>query len=141
MTIHKHFSFYFGLFCLLIVVVGCGSNPSLKGRVVFADDQTPLDSGTICFVSDKGIARGTIGPGGNYVVGSVGKNDGLPPGTYRVYLVDTEIYEPSLVPGGLPTIIPRIAVKYTQPETSGLTVEVKSSTTFDIQAERYVRPR
>ena len=125
----------FGLLCLFFLAVGCGKNCSLKGKVVFSDDQTPLESGTVCLVSDQGIARGSIDKNGYYVVGSVGARDGLPPGNYRIYLTDTALIEEN--PGGLPRITPRIDQKYAKPETSGLTVEVKSSTTYNIQVDRF----
>lgn len=135
-VIYKHFLIWIGLFCLFLPALGCGDNCSLKGKVVYSDDQSPVTHGQICFVSDKGIARGTIDNNGNYVVGSVGTKDGLPPGTYRVYLTTTELLEPS-PGGGLPKITPQIDVKYTKAETSGLTVEVKKSMTYDIEVDRF----
>lgn len=126
----------FGLMCLLFLAIGCGGNCSMKGKVVFSDDKTPLESGQICFVSDKGIARGSIDKNGNYVVGSVSAKDGLPPGTYRIYLTDTEGFIPS-PGGGLPTIVPKIDAKYAKADTSGLTVEVKASMTHNIELDRF----
>ena len=117
-------------------MVGCNKNCGLKGKVVFSDDQAPLSQGTVCLVSDKGIARGTIEKDGSYVVGSISANDGLPPGTYRIYLTETEFFEPA-PGGGLPRRIPQIDDKYSQPETSGLMVEVKSSMTHNIEVDRY----
>ena len=131
----KQLLFCCGLLCLLFLVTGCGKNCSLKGRVVFSDDQAPVTAGTVCFVSDKGIARGTIDQNGYYVVGSIGAKDGLPPGTYRVYITDTEIIES--MPSGLPRRTQVIESKFSQPETSGLTVEVKSSMTHNIEVDRY----
>ena len=133
----QHFLFCLGLFCLLFAV-GCGQNCSLKGKVVFSDDQTPLAGGTVCLVSDRGIARGTIDQNGNYVVGSVSAKDGLLPGSYKIYLTDTELFEP--VPGGgLPKRFPQVDEKYSNPETSGLNVEVKSSMTHNIEVNRFGR--
>ena len=136
---YKHFSFCFGLFCLLIFVVGCGDKVGLKGKVVYSDDQSPLEKGTVCLVSNKGIARGSIGANGNYVVGSIGKNDGLLPGTYRVYITDSHDWEEPQ-PGKITRTIERIDAKYALPETSELTVEVKSSTTYNIKVDRYKKP-
>jgi len=132
---HKKILFCVGLFSLLFIV-GCGENVSVSGRVVFSDDGTPLTQGTVCFVSDVGIARGTIGSDGRYVVGSIGARDGLPPGTYRIYLTETEILE-SMPGGGLPRRFPQIEEKYSAPETSGLTLEVRSSMTHNIEVTRY----
>ena len=133
---YKQFLLCFGLFCLLFLVVGCSGKCGLKGKVVFSDDQTPLSQGTVCLVSDKGIARGTIDKDGNYVVGSISAKDGLPPGTYRIYLTETEILEP-MPGGGLPRRIPQIDEKYSEPTSSGLSVEVKSSMTHNIQVDRF----
>ena len=137
----KQYLFCFGLLCLLFPMIGCGNGKcSLKGTVVFSDDQTPLDGGQICLVSEHGIARGGMDQNGHYVVGSVGANDGLPPGKYRIYFMETELFEP--VPGGgLPKMVMRIDPKYSNAETSGLSVEVKSSMTHDIQLDRFVSPR
>ena len=132
----KQVLLYFGLLFLFFFVVGCGNNCSLKGKVVFSDDQTPLTSGTVCLVSDKGVARGTIDQNGNYVVGSVSTKDGLPPGNYRIYLTDTQLVE--TMPGGtIPKITNLIDQKYEKAETSGLTLEVKSSMTHNIEVDRY----
>jgi len=132
----KHFIHCLGLLCLLFLTVGCSQNCSLKGKVVFSDDQTPLDRGTVCLVSDQGIARGSIDKDGNYVVGSLGEKDGLPPGTYRIYVTDTQYLEPS-PGGGVARAISLIDGKYSSAETSGLMVEVKSSMTHNIQLDRY----
>ena len=125
-----------GLVSLLFLAVGCGGNCGLKGKVVFSDDKTPLTQGEVCFVTDKDIARGPIDGNGNYVVSYIRKNDGLPRGTYRVYLTDTEINEP--VPGRPAfNLIPQIDPKYGSPDTSGLVLEVKRSMTWDIEVDRY----
>jgi hypothetical protein len=133
---HKHFLPYFVFSCLLLLAAGCGQNCRLKGKVVFSDDQSPLTQGTVCLISDAGIARGPIGSDGSYEVGSLSDKDGLPPGTYQIYLTETEIYEP--VPGaGLPRRIVVIDEKYSQANTSGLSVEVKSSMTHNIEVDRF----
>ena len=133
----KPYLFFTCFLCLPLFAVGCSNHCSLKGKVIFADDQSPVTHGTINFVSDKGIARGAISDDGRYAVGSIKKNDGLPPGTYRVYLTETENLEPR--PGGVPRRIPLLDSKYLQPDTSELTVEVKSSTVFDVQVDRFLR--
>lgn len=135
-VMYKRFLFCIGLFCLFLPVIGCGSNCSLKGKVVFSDDKSPVTQGQVCCVSDKGIARGTIDNNGNYVIGSVGAKDGLPPGTYKIYVTTTELLEPS-PGGGLPRIVPQVDVKYTKAETSGLEIEVKKSMTYDFEVDRF----
>jgi hypothetical protein len=126
-----------GLICLLFLAVGCnGGNCSLKGKVVFSDDQSPVTAGTVCFLGKDGLARGNIDQKGNYVVGFTEERDGLPPGTYQVYLTGTELSE--LVPGSsFPKITNLIDFKYASAETSELTVEVKSSMTYNIKVDRF----
>jgi len=132
----KRFLFCFGLLYLLVLVVGCSDYCRLKGRVVFSDDKTPLTQGEVCFVTDTSIHRGPLDEDGYYEVSSIRKNDGLPRGTYRVYLTDTEMNE--RIPG-LPAfnMIPRIAAKYGSPDTSGLVLEVKRSMTHNIEVDRF----
>ena len=133
---NKRFLFCMGLFYLLAFVVGCGGNCSLKGKVVFSDDMTPLTQGEVCFVTDKNIARGPINEDGSYIVSSIRKNDGLPQGTYRVYLTETEINEK--IPGRPAyNLIPQIDTKYNSPDTSGLVLEVKRSMTYTIEVDRF----
>ncbi len=124
------------LLILAAFAIGCGGQPGVRGKVTFSDDKTPLTQGTINFESDKNIARGEVDGEGNYVIGSLKANDGLPPGQYRVYFTGTEKYKTSPT-GGLVGIENVIDQKYNKAETSGLTVEVKKSMTFDIEVDRY----
>jgi hypothetical protein len=103
----------------LFALSGCGSNESLSGKVSFEDGK-PLDQGTVCFLKEGFMARGTIGPDGSYVVGSVESDDGLPPGIYQVY-IEGAVIEDLQSPTGVTAIIDP---KMTSPQTSGLTCEV-----------------
>ena len=133
---NKQFLLCFGLFCLLFPAIGCTGYCSMKGKVVFSDDKTPLTQGEVCFVTDTNIARGPIDENGNYIISSVKKNDGLLRGTYRIYLTDTEINEK--VPGRPAfNMIPRIDAKYGSPDTSGLVLEVKRSMIYNIEVDRF----
>ena len=69
---------------LMITAMGCGDKVSMRGKVTFSDDQSPLTVGQLSFVSDKVLARGYLQPDGTYVLGTEKQNDGLPKGTYRV---------------------------------------------------------
>ena len=122
------------VFCFLAFVVGCGGQPGVRGKIVFSDDKAPLTRGVVNFVNEGRIARGQIESDGTYVIGSVKANDGLPPGTYQVYLTSTEKTESS--DGGFKReyVIDR---KYDNAETSGITVEVTKSMTFNIELDRY----
>ncbi|MDR2171851.1 MAG: hypothetical protein LBP59_17035 [Planctomycetaceae bacterium] len=138
----------FLLFLQLLIFVGCSSNVSLKGRVTFSDDDSPVSAGTVCFVKDSFQASGKLDANGNYVVGSLKATDGLPVGSYNVYIADAkkqtgtkkvkqleidgttkEVDEP--VYGML------VDSKFCDPKTSGLTIEVKGSTSFDFKVDRF----
>ena len=119
---------------LLITIAGCGGKPNVKGKVVFSDDKTPVKQGIVIFENEKGIARGQIDENGTYTIGSEKATDGLQAGTYKVYLAGTEIFDSS---GGFPKMEYVVDRKYDKPETSGLTVEVKKSRTYDLEIDRY----
>ena len=127
--------FFVLLFLSLLLVMGCGSNIKLSGKVVFSDDGSPVSSGTVCFVDGPFMARGDIRPDGTFDVGSLGVKGGLPPGTYNVYFVDThkEVGHHE----GVSITEPLIAPKYESPLTSELTFTVDGSTrTVEFSLER-----
>lgn len=108
---------------------------ALSGRIVFADDGSPLEVGTICFATDTFQARGAINKDGKYVVGALAEK-GLPPGNYRVYIAGAtrEIGQDE---DGNPIIETIIEEKYTKPETSGLQIEIDETIgVFDIVVDR-----
>ena len=126
------------LFALsLLVLAGCGDKVALRGKAVFSDDGSPVPVGTVGFETDTYHARGDLKPDGTFVVGSLKTNDGLPPGSYRVYISGAqksigtdangeEIYE-SL-----------IDEKFTNSRTSGITIDIKTSTkNFEVVVDRY----
>jgi len=131
--------------CLLVVfVVGCGKGfVGLSGRITYSDTGEPLEKGTVALTNDLIMARGVIGADGKYVIGSFTAGDGLPPGTYKVYITDAVqlVGEPPKPgtpgPSKMPEIIPLIDRKYASPDTSGMTLEVTAKTkTFDFQVDR-----
>ncbi|MDR3198515.1 MAG: hypothetical protein LBU34_11665, partial [Planctomycetaceae bacterium] len=124
------------LLLAVLTLVGCG-NPKVHGKVVFSDDKSPLQGGTVNFVTDKNIARGQINKNGNYVIGSEQAKDGLPAGEYKIYITDTIKVLPPKDGTGIPVFVQVIHPKYTKPETSGLTLNVKKSQVFNIEVERY----
>ncbi|MDR1494399.1 MAG: hypothetical protein LBT05_17020 [Planctomycetaceae bacterium] len=109
----------------LLCTAGCSRNVALSGRVTFPDG-SPLTVGEVYFETDTFLSHGSIGKDGRYVLGSLSEKDGLPPGTYRVSIVDAE------EPAGAMTYKSLIDEKYKDGKTSGLTCTVKGSTTFDI---------
>lgn len=104
----------------LTLTLGCGSSKeSLSGKVTFEDGK-PLEMGTVCFLRDDFLARGDIQSDGTYVVGSTESADGLPAGTYQVY-IDGAVVEDLDAPAGVSSLIDE---KMTSPETSELTCDV-----------------
>jgi hypothetical protein len=132
----------FSIFCafalVAILAVGCNNNVPLKGKVTFTDNGEPLTQGTVAFLKDGIVSRGTIQPDGTFVIGTEKVSDGLPPGTYQVYITGSEIVTP-INEHGANAYEPQIDRKYESPDTSGLSVTVDASTrTFNIEVDRIV---
>jgi len=128
---------------LTIIFAGCGK-PRVHGKVVFSDDKTPLNVGIVVFEKDGYVARGEINENGNYNIGSEKAGDGLPAGEYKVYIIGTSKRTPPSAGnslngqgGGFGTIENLIQDKYGAAATSGLTLKVEKSQTFNIEVERY----
>jgi hypothetical protein len=135
---------YFAFILLLLFAVGCGGNPSVRGKVTFPDG-APMGSGVLIFESAELQAIGNIQPDGTYSV-AAGDTKGIPKGTYSVYFsgFGKDWGEPPMGPDGRPSGPPVllrdveqiIPDKYLAPATSGLTCVVKGSRRFDITVDR-----
>ena len=120
---------------VLVVCCGCSGKLPLTGTVTFEDDGSPLTNGIVCFVQNGFLARGHLNSDGVYRVSSTGTNDGLPKGTYKVYLVGAELV--SVDGGGNSAYTPLVHNRYESADTSGLEFEVDGKTRqFDFQVER-----
>jgi hypothetical protein len=114
--------------CLVLLAQGCAKEAPkypVRGKVSFKGQ--PLTEGTVMFVaSGTGVTgAGTIQSDGSYELRSGKPGNGMAPGSYRVS-VNPPYYDPTT---GSP---PKFAVKYQDPESSGLKAEVKEgSNTFD----------
>ena len=132
----------------VVFAVGCG-DPKVTGKVTFPDG-TPLTRGQVMFQKDGFVASADIRSDGTYSAGKNKDGDGIPPGKYEVFIAGASLLGgPQNVeaqpPSGLGSADPRahsmaqaislVHSKYTSPNTSGLTVEVKGSTKFDIKVE------
>lgn len=130
----KPVHFYCAL-CILncALMIGCGGKLSLSGRVEYPDG-TPLETGTVCFEENGFLARGEIKEDGKYKVGSEKTDNGIPPGTYKVYIINAEKVPEGRL--GLPT--PLIDKKYKNSATSGLTFTADGkSREFNITVEPF----
>jgi len=119
---------------LLLSISGCGGDPKVTGKVTYLDDKSPVTAGTVIFAKDGYTGRAEIGKNGSYSVHSDAKGYGLPTGTYRVYLEGTA---KTTVEGGGVKTEHQIDPKYYKPETSGLSLTVEGSQTYNIEVERY----
>ena len=122
----------------LVPFSACSKQVPMSGKVTFSDDQSPLTCGTVFFETDTFQARGEIKPDGTYTIGTHSEKDGLPPGTYRVFVVGATVQDPSVQPGPNrpPIILPLIDPKFETGRTSGLTVNVGPSTKrFDFSVD------
>ncbi|MBI1246801.1 hypothetical protein GC197_03025 [bacterium] len=119
--------------CLLPLLIGCAdSKAELKGTVTYKG--APLNSGSILFQCESGpVENADIQGDGTYVI------SGLPKGPAKVSVTVSKPPQPG--PDGVitnepgtyepnPVLIPN---KYSNVESSGLTVDIKESQqTFDI---------
>ncbi|MGL6194588.1 MAG: hypothetical protein ACRC2T_07160 [Thermoguttaceae bacterium] len=123
------------LIILLLFVTGCG-NTKLKGKVVYSDDGSPLPAGIVCFKTDTFLARGQIGEDGTFTVGSKSENDGLPSGTYEVYI--TNATKPSgSDSSGMPILEELIVPGVLNGEKSPIKMDISSSTKeIELKVER-----
>lgn len=120
----------------VLFLTGCGNQVGLGGKVTFSDDGSPLTSGTVYLVEGNFMARGPIQSDGSYIVGSVKEGDGLPPGTYSVY-VSGATKEAGTDASGMPTFESLIDDKFASAQTSGLTVTVPAEKNrFDFKVDR-----
>ena len=73
---------------MLVACAGCGGRVQVSGKVTFSDG-TPLTYGTINFANDTTMCKGQIESDGTYKMRTFKPGDGVPKGTYKVYITDT----------------------------------------------------
>jgi hypothetical protein len=121
--------------------IGCSGRVNVSGHVTFSDGE-PLNFGEVCFTEGQKTFSGWVKENGYYSPGEFKDGDGIPPGTYQVWISRTILAEPIYNKNGAEgdevKRTDRVDQKYTAPETSGLIFEVKSggSKTFDFTVER-----
>lgn len=72
---------------VFLTLAGCSKGfVPFGGKVTFEEDGSPLTRGVVVFSTDTFQAEGGIKADGTYRLGSLKINDGLPPGTYKVFL-------------------------------------------------------
>jgi hypothetical protein len=119
-------SFLAAVLVAALLAVGCGSRSTapVAGRIKFQDgsDASSLAGYEITLtpVEGKSSASGTVQPDGSFELSTVGDKDGAMPGSYKVALTPPVAADPDKPPPK-----PAVAAKYNDPETSGLTIDVK----------------
>jgi len=133
------------LFLCLIVLgtlffAGCNGNQPVKGTVRFSDDQSPLTAGDVRFESDAFSARGKINPDGTFQIGSLQSGDGVPLGTYKVFISGATAESGENEMGAV--YLPLIEEKFTRKDMTPLTITVDRTTKkFDIEVTRAPSPK
>ena len=124
------------MFCLCALLLqGCGNQVAVSGKVTFSDG-SPLTRGEVRFQTSTFMASGNIQPDGSYILSSLGKDDGIPAGTYTVTVTAYEA--PSDIAGKMPSDLPLVSakslidLKYSSPQTSGMSVDVRGSMVHNI---------
>jgi hypothetical protein len=122
---------------LAFALVGCGpAVGTVAGKVLIADGK-PVANGTITFVTAGGARASSIGADGSYTV------ENIPVGSAKVSITPPTVgamprggFKPppgvTMPPGyegGPSNVAVKLDKRFTDPETSGLTHEVKSGKT------------
>jgi len=120
----------FALILGALAVCGCSGKVQVHGTVKYPDG-SPLEKGTVCVGNDQVTFMGNIRADGTFSLGEIKDGDGIPPGSYKVWIANTITRNYELDKEGQPistrkTEIVLIDPKYGSPSTSGLTFEVKS---------------
>jgi hypothetical protein len=131
----KNFTY---LLFVVLLLSGCDSKQRLTGTVMFSDGE-PLTVGTVVFSTPTFISRASVGADGTFKVGTTAEGDGIPPGTYKVYVVDAMVLDPK-DPAGM-SQLPIVAKEFTLESSTPLSVTIPGTKTFDIVVERHPAKR
>jgi hypothetical protein len=128
------------LLLMFCAATGCGRNVSISGKVTFSDDGSPVPTGFVVFDDGTKSARAPIKSNGSFVMGFDKENNGVPNGTYAVTISGVVKLLPNPDNVFPPPTEELIDAKYSDKETSGLSIIVDGSrNTFDIKVDRSKR--
>jgi hypothetical protein len=134
-----------GILGMCLAFAGCGGNQQIStypvtGKVRYADG-SPMQGGTITLHSGESTVptRGVVEEDGSFTVGTYGVDDGAPAGSYKVALFPE--LPADFDPDSGRRLPPTIDRKYSDPDTSGVTLEVSADgqNHHDITVERAKR--
>ncbi|MGL4594301.1 MAG: hypothetical protein ACRCUY_06190 [Thermoguttaceae bacterium] len=123
---------------VVLVLSGCGGDKlHMSGKVTYSDDGSPLTTGMVCFETPSYLARGELKPDGTYIIGSLSEKDGLPAGTYKVYVSGAQ-KATGEIKGGMTEYEPLIDAKFANSSTSGIEMVVDGKTkSLDFKVDRF----
>ena len=128
-------SVFVTVLCVMVFLAsGCGQNVPVRGKVTFSDNQEPVTVGMVFFENDQMQARGKINEDGTYRLGTLTETDGIPPGTYRVFVGGALVADPAASPNPDRPSPPLSLIdsKFETGATSGLTFTVdRANKKFD----------
>jgi hypothetical protein len=124
------------IFFLVLILTGCSNRVKISGTVTY-DDGKPLTQGSVCFRAEDGTTyQGYLDKNGRYAPGEFRDGDGIPVGTYKVWISgsDESVELPSK--NGSASrfkVIVNVDSQYTSPDTGKLNFDVKrgGTKTFD----------
>lgn len=129
---------------LVVVAIGCGGQPPgpaklktvpVAGVVTYQGKPVAEASISLQHVEGKATALGKSDATGRFTLSTYEKQDGAPPGKYKVMVAVSTVKEisPGVLapepPGGFKSPIP---IKYANPDTSGLVIEIKAEGKNDL---------
>jgi hypothetical protein len=127
---------YVFLGVLLVFCAGCGSKHApmapVEGRVLL--DGRPLASGSVGTIPVAGRgAHGDVQSDGSFALHTFGKNDGALIGKHKVGVVLYDMKGPKSPESPYGKLL--IPQRYTNPESSGLTIDVQPDGNHDVVLE------
>ena len=132
----------------LIVFVGCADKAKISGTVTFTDGELVTIGQVSMRSADGATYHGYLDKNGRFSPGETRDGQPIPCGRYQVWLSGTETFtehrsDPNNPDTATFTPVKTIDDKYTVPDTSPFTAEVKrgGSKTFNFTVERYVDPK
>jgi hypothetical protein len=123
---------------LILSISGCGNKVSSQGTVKFPDG-TPLTKGIVFLSNEMVMYQGEIPSDGTFSIGEMKDGDGIPPGTYKVWISGANTWE-DVYDEKKEKIIKRIErpviqPKFTEKDKSGLTFTVEKGKKNRIEIE------